>query len=143
MSAIRDLYDKAIRLYNAGDVEGFANAHAEDGVLVTPGGTAQGRAAIREHWSREKIAFPDRTLTIDVVVEQGDTVATEWAWSGTNTGPLVVRDGTQVPPTGKRVEVRGMELVHLRDGKIADYHMYWDGMAILRQLGLLPEPAIT
>jgi steroid delta-isomerase-like uncharacterized protein len=143
MSSIRDLYEEAIRLYNTGDVDGFANAHAEDAVLVTPVGTARGRAAIREHWSNQKTAFPDLTLTMDVVLEQGDTVATEWTWVGTNTGPLVLRDGTQMPPTGKRVEIRGMELAHVRDGKIAEYHMYWDGMAIARQLGLLPGPAIT
>lgn len=112
-------------------------------MLVTPTGTAQGRTAIREYWSRIKTAFPDYTLTVDVVVEQGDTVATEWTWSGTHTGPLVLRDGTQLPPTGKRVEHRGVELAYLRDGKIAEYHMYWDGMAIARQLGLLPEPATT
>lgn len=141
MSAVRDLYEEAIRLYNAGDVEGFANAHAEDAVLVTPVGTTRGRAAIREHWSNQKTAFPDLTLTMDVVVEQDDTVATEWTWVGTNTGHLVLRDGNQVPPTGKRVEIRGMELAHVRDGRIAEYHMYWDGMAIAQQLGFLPESA--
>lgn len=62
---------------------------------------------------------------------------TEWTWAGTNTGPLVLRDGTQVSPTGKRVELRGMELAQMREGKISVYHMYWDGLAILRQLGLL------
>jgi steroid delta-isomerase-like uncharacterized protein len=143
MSAIGDFYGVAIRLYNAGDMEGFANAHSEDAVLVTPAGTARGRAAIREFWNRVKTAYPDFTLTVDVVVEQGDIVATEWTWSGTNTGPLVSRDGTQMPPTGKRVEHTGMELAHLREGKIAEYHMYWDGMTIARQLGLLPEPAAT
>ncbi len=44
--APRDLYDDAIRLYNAGDVDGFADLHAEDAILVTPTGTAQGRDAI-------------------------------------------------------------------------------------------------
>lgn len=68
---------------------------------------------------------------------------TEWTWAGTNTGPLVLRDGTQVPPTGKRVELRGMELAQMREGKISAYRMYWDGLAILRQLGLLPERAAT
>lgn len=28
MGAVRDLYEEAIGLYNGGDVEGFANAHA-------------------------------------------------------------------------------------------------------------------
>ena len=139
MSAIRDAYEAAIGRYNAGDVDGFADAHAEDAVLVTPGGTAKGRAAIREHWRQEKTAFPDRRLTVDTVVEQGDTLAGEWTWSGTNTGPLVLRDGTRLPPTGRRVELRGMELVRLRDAYIAEYRMYWDGVVIARQLGFAPR----
>jgi uncharacterized protein (TIGR02246 family) len=140
MHTSRDVYEEAIRRYTAGDIEGFADAHTEDAVLVTPVGTCLGRAAILEYWNRVKTAYPDFTLIVDVVVEQGDTVATEWTWSGTNTGPLTRRDGTQMPPTGRRVEHRGMELARLRDGKIVEYHMYWDGMAIARQLGLV-EPA--
>ena len=46
-------------------------------------------------------------MTIDVMVEQGDTIATEWTWVATNTGPLVMPDGTEVPPTGNRVETKG------------------------------------
>jgi hypothetical protein len=30
-----------------------------------------------------------------------------------------------------------MDLARMREGKISMYHMYWDGLAILRQLGLL------
>lgn len=143
MSGVRDVYEEAIRLYNAGDVEGFTDAHAEEAVLVTPGGITRGRAAIRDYWSRQRAAFPDLTLRVSVVLEQGDTVATEWTWVGTNTGPLVLRDGTRATPTGRRVEISGMELARVRDGKITACRMYWDGMAVVRQLGLLPEPATT
>ena len=53
----------------------------------------------------------------------------------THTGPLVMPDGTELPPTGKRIEIKGMELVQHRDGKIAVHHMYWDNMAVAGQLG--------
>ena len=143
LSSVRDNYERGLKLYNAGDVDGYANEFTEDAVLIRPDGTAEGRTAIRERWAREKVAFPDRTLTVDVLLEQGDTIVTEWTWVATNTGPLVLRDGTELPPTGKRVEIRGMELAQMRDGKIHVYHMYWDGMAIAQQLGLLPERATT
>lgn len=138
MGSIRDAYEHSIKLYNAGDLDGFSNSYAEDATLVTPDGTAQGRAAIREQWGREKAAFPDRTVTEDVIIEQGDTIATEFTWAGTNTGPLVLPDGTKLPPTGKRVQTKGMELVRVRNGKIATHHEYWDNMALAGQLGLLP-----
>lgn len=138
MGSIRDAYEHAIKLYKAGDLDGLASSYAEDAMLITPDGTARGRAAIREQWGREKAAFPDRTVTEGVILEQGDTIATEFTWAGTNTGPLVLPDGTELPPTGKRVQTKGMELVRVRDGNIATHHEYWDNMALAGQLGLLP-----
>ena len=58
---------------------------------------------------------------------------------GTHTGPLVLPDGTELPPTGKRVEVKGMELVRVRDGKIVVDNLYYDNLAVAAQLGLLPQ----
>ena len=143
MSSIRDAYEQAAQLYNAGDVEGLVNLYTEDATRVTPLGTSEGRAAIHEAVSRDKAAFPDHTVTVDVIVEQGGTIATEWTFAGTNTGPLVMPDGTELPPTGKRIEFKGMELVHMRDGKAAVHHQYWDNMAVVGQLGLLPGGAIA
>jgi predicted ester cyclase len=143
VSKARDDYERGLKLYNAGDLDGYANEYTEDAVLIKPDGTFEGRAAIRESWAWQKTAFPDCTLTIDALIEQGETIMTEWTWAGTNTGPLILRGGTQMPPTDKRVELRGMELAQMREGKISVYHMYWDGLAILRQLGLPPERAAT
>lgn len=143
MTVIRDAYERAIAAYNAGDIDAFAAAHAEDAVLVTPAGTVRGRAAIRDYWRRQKTAFPDLALTVEVIVADGDTVASEWQWIGTNTGPLAVRDRPPVAATGRRVELKGMEMARLRDGEIVDYRMYWDGIALAQQLGLLPEPVRT
>ena len=119
MSSLRDLAEQGFQLYNAGDVEGLVNLYTEDATLVTPWGTFEGRAAIHEAWRRDKTAFPDGTLTLDGLVEQGDTLADEWTIVGTHTGPLVMPDGTELPPTGKRIEIKGMDLVQHRDGKIA------------------------
>ena len=141
MSSIRDAYEQGIGFYNAGDVEGLVNLYTEDATRVTPFGTFEGRAAIREALSRDKAAFPDHAMTVDVCVEQGDTIAAEWTVAGTHTGPLVMPDGTELPPTGKRIDLKGMELAQLRDGKAAVQHQYWDNMAVAGQLGVLPEAA--
>jgi predicted ester cyclase len=73
----------------------------------------------------------------------GDSFADEWTFAGTQTGPLPLPDGTQLPPTGKRLEIKGMELVQVRDGKIVIDNLYYDAMAILAQVGLLPQGATT
>jgi len=111
IGSIRDAYEQAIKLYNAGDLDGFANSYTEDAALMAP---PRGLAAIREQWGRGQAAFPDRTVTEDVIIEQDDAISTEFTWAGTNTGPLVLPDGTELPSTGKRVETKGMELMRVR-----------------------------
>ncbi len=139
MGSARDLYEEAIRRYNAADVAGFAACHTRDAVLVTPSGTVCGRSGIEQHWAAQRIAFPDLALTLDVVVAEGDTVAAEWTWKGTHAGPLVLRGGARIAPTGRGVEFQGMELARFRDGEIAEYRMYWDGVAVAQQLGGAPR----
>lgn len=141
MGDSKDVYERLVRLYNTGDLESLVNSYTEDAILVTPDGTARGRAAIQAQWSRDKVAFPDRTLTTAVIIEQGDTIASEFTWAATNTGPLVQPDGTELPLTGKRIETKGMELVQVREGKVAVHRGYWDTMALAGQLGLLPGAA--
>src|ERR1700692_403422 len=42
-----------------------------------------------------------------------------------------------VEPTGKRVEIPLVVVIHFRDGKLAHEHIYWDQASVLVQLGLL------
>ena len=42
-----------------------------------------------------------------------------------------------VPPTGKRVEIPLVVIIHFRDGKLAHEHIYWDQASVLAQLGLI------
>jgi steroid delta-isomerase-like uncharacterized protein len=140
MSSNTDLLDKAIALYNAGNLDAFVGAYAEDAVLVTPDGRAEGRDAIHSLWAREQTSFPDRSHTVTALVEQGDTIATEFRWVATNTGPWILPSGTQLPATGKHLEIAGMVLLKVREGQMAEQHMYWDNMSAAQQAGLLPAP---
>ena len=117
--------------------------YAEDAVQAMPDGAFEGRDTIHERLAREPSGFPDATYVVESFVEQGDTFADEWTFTGTHTGPFPLPDGSVLPPTGKRVEIRGMELVQVRDGKIVVDNLYYDTTAVLAQLGLLPEGAIA
>jgi predicted ester cyclase len=74
-------------------------------------------------------------------VEQDDAFADEWTFVGTQTGPFPLPDGTELPPTGRRVQVKGMEFVQMRDGKIIVDNLYYDYLGIAAQLGLIPQAA--
>jgi steroid delta-isomerase-like uncharacterized protein len=141
MGSYRALLDRYVERYNAGDLDAVVDLYAEDAVQVMPDGTFEGRNAIHDRLAKELEAFSDLAHRVVSYVEQGDTFADEWVFVGTHTGPVVLPDGTVVPPTGKRVEMPGMEVCVVRDGKLIVDNLYYDNLAVLAQLGLVPQPA--
>jgi steroid delta-isomerase-like uncharacterized protein len=143
MERYRELYERYIELYNAGDLEGVMDLYAEDAVQLMPDGMFEGRTAIKDRLARELDAFGDIAYRYISYVEQDDAFADEWIFVGTHTGPLLLPDGTELAATGKRIEIPGMEYVKMRDGKIVVDNLYYDNLTIAAQLGLLPQTATT
>jgi ketosteroid isomerase-like protein len=143
MERYRSLLERYVDRYNAGDLDGVMELYADDSVQLMPDGTFEGSAAIRDRLGQELGAFSDLAHRYISYVEQDDAFADEWVFVGTHTGPVVLPDGTEVPPTGKRVEVRGMEIVRVREGKIVVDNLYYDNLAVASQLGLLPQQVPT
>ena len=77
-------------------------------------------------------AFPDLCFTIEDQIVAGDKVATRWTAKGTNSGAL----GT-VPATGRHVQINGLILDRVVDGKVVERWEQWDQMAMLQQLGVM------
>ena len=141
MEANRELLDRYVELYNAGDLDACMELYAEDAVQRMHDGIFEGPDAIRDRLARDLDAFADANYLVDSFVGEGDTFADEWTFTGTNTGSFRLPDGTEIPATGKRVEIKGMELVEVRDGRIVVDNLYYDFMGALVQLGLVPEAA--
>ena len=139
MERYRSLLERYVELYNAGDLDGVMDLYAEHSSQLMPDGTFEGRSAIKDRLAKELASFSDIAHRYVSYVEQGDAFADEWVFVGTHTGPLVLPDGTELPPTGKRLEVKGMELVRMKDGKIVVDNLYYDNVAVAAQLGLLPQ----
>jgi steroid delta-isomerase-like uncharacterized protein len=143
MSANRKLLDRYVELYNAGDLDGVMDLYAEDAVQNMPDGTFEGRSTIRERLAQELNGFTDVNHTVRSFIEEGDTFADEWTFAGTHTRPFLLPDGAELPPTGKRVEIEGMEFVQVRDGKVLINTLYYDNMAVAVKLGVVPAGAIA
>ena len=79
-------------------------------------------------------AVPDAVWTMKgEPVVQGDRVAFEWEFAGTNTGPW--GDGTAA--TGKHFSFTGASVFSIKDGKIAAQSDYYDALGFYKQLGLM------
>jgi steroid delta-isomerase-like uncharacterized protein len=143
MSAHRDLLDTYVERYNAGDLDGVMDLYADDAVQNMPDGSFEGRDAIRARLAQEIDGFTELNHTVRSFLEQGDAFADEWTFVGTHTRPFQLPDGSELAPTGKRVEIAGMEIVVVRDGKVVVNTLYYDNLAVAAQLGLVPEGAIA
>ena len=143
MERYRDVLERYIELYNAGDLDGVMDLYAEDATQLMPDGLFEGKTAIRDRLARELNAFSDIAHRYTSYVEDDDAFADEFVFIGTHTGPLVLPDGSELPATGRRVEMPGMEYVKMRDGKVIVDNLYYDNLAIAAQFGLLPQPAAT
>jgi steroid delta-isomerase-like uncharacterized protein len=130
----RSLYEN----FNAGNVEKSTELIADDGewVDVPSGATFKGPKGYVDFWNGWKTAFPDGKVEITNVVCQGDVVMTEFTGHGTQTGPFTGAKGT-VPASGKKVELKCLEVMQCRDGKIVRGRMYYDSGTLMKQIGAM------
>jgi predicted ester cyclase len=144
MGELLELTKEAFARNDANDVDGFVATQAADCEWVTPDGPLHGRDEVRQYAGRFRAAFPDGRHTIDRAIESGDTVAIEGRWSGTHTGAFATPQG-DVPPTGRAVQMTFALFVHGDPAarEASRVALYMDQLAMLAQLGLLPEPQTT
>lgn len=138
---LQDLWEEHLRCE-------FATHNTEDTLLtmvedayvnhipVLTGGVGQDE--LRQFYSKDFIPQmpPDTELTPISRTIGNDRLVDEMVFKFTHT----IRMDWMLPgiaPTGKRVEVPLVVIVHFREGKLAHEHIYWDQACVLVQIGLL------
>jgi len=133
-ATLRRFYD----LINAGDVEGFGELLADDFVEheETPG-LAPTKEGVKEFFRMYIAAFPNLRFDAEDVLASGDKVVARVRVTGTHEGEFM-----GMPATGKGVNVQAVDIVRFGDDGLA--HEHWgvfDAMAMMQQLGVMPEGA--
>jgi predicted ester cyclase len=93
----------------------------------------RGREEFKQHEQARHIPWPDGHVTYDMMVAEGDFVATYATFTGTHRGQL-----GPFAPTDRSVEAKFLALFRIENGKIAEIWVEWDNIATLTQLGLYP-----
>ena len=86
-------------------------------------------------WRGWAAAFPDSKATFDRAHVCGNTVILEVTWRGTHSGPLRTPTG-ETAATGKKIEMRGCQIVDVADGKVRSIRQYYDMATLMSQLGV-------
>jgi carboxymethylenebutenolidase len=102
-----------------------------------------GKAALRDFYSRDFIPCmpPDTSLKPVSRTVGENQLVDEMIFSFTHTQEMPwMLPG--IAPTGRRVEIPLVAIVHFREGKLAHEHIYWDQASVLKQIGLLADPSL-
>jgi len=134
----REAFERGTDTFNAHDIGGFTEVLADDVVVVAPGPVrGEGRAACAAFFGSWFGAFPDAHVEVDALHILGDVAVEEGTFTGTHDGVLRGPQG-DLPPTGRSVSVAYMQVLRFRDGKHASFHLIFDRLSMLEQLGLVP-----
>jgi predicted ester cyclase len=76
-------------------------------------------------------AFPDMRFKVNMVIEQGDLIVSNWTLTGTHSG----RAFYDVQPSGERIRIDGTAILRMRDGKVVEH---WGGPHCAYGIGLSP-----
>ena len=131
-----ELITNVISAWNAHDPDLAARFYAPDylGLDVAHSEPQHGLSGLRQSMARYFRAFPDIQFSQDSLIIQGDTAALAWTAHATHRGQLM-----NIPPTGRQVQIQGVSLLTIANGKIRKASYIWDVAGLLRNLGLMPE----
>ena len=100
-------------------------------ILVTSPENIVGIDGFKAYYNNYLTGFSEVTFTILDAFGQGDKIVKHWRFQGKHTGEFF-----GIPPTGKTVNVEGVTLVKMKDGKIAQEQDFLDNLVFYQQLGL-------
>ena len=91
--------------------------------------------ALKAHIETAEAGFPRYEMPIEDMIAEDDKVMIRTRLIGTHAGEFM-----GIPATGKQVDVPGVVIYRIEDGKIAQHWIFLDNMTLMQQLGLAPEP---
>jgi steroid delta-isomerase-like uncharacterized protein len=128
---VRSYFDALARR----DVDAMVEYWSADGVEdIVPVGVLRGPAEIKAFFEGIMAAVPGAETTVSRVVAGERQAAVEWRMTGEFTGAPF----QGIEPTGRRVEIRGLDMLEVEDGLIVSNTAYYDGASFARQVGMLP-----
>ncbi|SRR5579884_2887947 len=99
-----------------------------------PNATCVGPDEIGAYFEDAFAAVPDFHIEIVALAEQGDDVFVQWRITGTHSGT----PWQGIAPTGKSLELDGIDHFVIRDGKVESNFVVFDQLQFARQIGMMP-----
>lgn len=121
---------------NKGDINQINASHFDENVIgISSPENMVGIDAFKAYYQNFLIGFSERSFEIVNVFGQNDNIIKHWRFKGKHTG-----DFFGIPATAKSVNIEGVTLVKMKNGKILKEQDFMDNSIFLMQLGLTSDP---
>jgi predicted ester cyclase len=131
------LFRNAVELVWNGDLDRAGEFFASDVIVHHPVQKEPfyGLEGFKQFPRMLRQGFPDLHVTIERVISEGDRIGARWIIHGTHTGvfPLL-----PLRPSGRTMTLPVNEILHVRDGKLAELWLELNILSVAQQLGVLP-----
>jgi steroid delta-isomerase-like uncharacterized protein len=120
------------RIWGAGETDLVDAVYADDVVDRMPiPGQPTGREALKDVVRLFRTAMPDLRMHLHGALACGDLGVDFWTLTGTHTGPL-----GDLAATGRAVAFSGIDMIRVRDGRVAELWHVEEMLQFREQLGL-------
>ncbi len=128
---IGDLARAFYEPFRTGDTSTYAAILADDWIdIPLAEGQQQGPAGMPDQINGFRYVMPDYTVTHEDIIISGDRAVVRNTVSGTHQGAFM-----GIEPTGRRIEMRTIDIHQIRNGKIATTWHLEDFAGLMAQLG--------
>lgn len=122
-------------IINKGNIDLINETNFDKNItLVTVPENIVGIDGFKNYYNNYITGFSNVTFTIVDVFGQGDKIVKHWNFKGTHTGEFF-----GIPASGNTVDIDGVTLVKMIEGKIAQEQDFMDNLEFYQQLGLMPR----
>jgi len=97
-------------------------------------GLTPGKDGLKQWVTMMRGAFPDLQVEVVSMAADGDEVWAQVIARGTHKGPFM-----DIPATGNSIEMAMFDRIRLRDGQAVEHWGVAQDLAMMQQLGVIPE----
>jgi steroid delta-isomerase-like uncharacterized protein len=89
---------------------------------------------VKQFFKMYRTAFPDLKFNIEQIFAKDDKVVTYITITGTQKAEFM-----GVPASGKKINLKGIDIVRFKDGKAVEHWGVTDTMTMMTQIGAIPD----
>lgn len=122
-------------ILNKGKIDQINNSSFDENVvIINSPENIKGIENFKNYYQNFLTGFSDINFDIINIFGQDNNIVKHWRFKGKHTG-----DFFGIPATGKNLDLEGVTLVKMKNGKILEEHDFMDNMEFMGQLGLISD----